>query len=59
MDWQANSAVSDSIAALGIIGSLIYVGLQTRQNNHALHHASIRENMMAWQSLFNNAIDSK
>ena len=59
MDWEADSALSDSIAAISIIGSLIYVGLRTRQNNCALHHASIRKNMMVWQTLFTNAIDSK
>ncbi|HIF11147.1 MAG TPA: hypothetical protein EYQ81_15785 [Sneathiellales bacterium] len=59
MDWDAVSALSDIIAAAAIIGSFMYVGLQTRQNTSALRNASVRENMTTFQALFNASINSK
>jgi len=59
MNWEAASALSEIIAAFGIIGSLIYVGLQTRQNTGAIRIASVRENMTTFQGLFSAQIDSK
>jgi hypothetical protein len=56
MDWDAISAVSDIMGAAGVIGSLIYVGLQTRQNTNALRNASVRENMTTFQALLNVTI---
>lgn len=40
MDWPAIGAFADIIAALGVIGSLIYVAIQVRQNTRSLNRAS-------------------
>ena len=42
MNWDAISAVSESIGALGVIGSLIYVGYQIRQNTLATQRTNAR-----------------
>lgn len=59
MDWIIISAVSETVAAVGIIGSLLYVGLQTHQNTNTLRHVSVRENMSNFQDLYAAQIQSK
>ena len=42
MNWEAVSALSESIGAFGVIGSLIYVGYQIRQNTVATQRTNAR-----------------
>ncbi|RYG21268.1 MAG: hypothetical protein EON93_26090 [Burkholderiales bacterium] len=36
MDWNAVSATADIVGAIAVVVSLIYVGLQLRQNTKAI-----------------------
>lgn len=42
MDWSAISAFANLVAALGVIGSLIFVAIQVRQNTRSLNRASMQ-----------------
>ena len=43
MNWEALGASAELIAALAVIGSLLYVGWQIRQNTRATRATSARE----------------
>ena len=43
MDWNAISGVADTISALGVIGSLIYVGIQIKKNTVESRRANARQ----------------
>lgn len=43
MNWDAIGATAELLAALGVIGSLLYVGWQIRQNTRATRATSARE----------------
>jgi hypothetical protein len=53
MNWQAISAVSELVAALAVVASLIYLAVQIRQNTRALRSST-------WQATFdvNQRFDS-
>jgi len=36
MDWTVITGVADTAAAFGVVGSLIFVGFQVRQNSKGL-----------------------
>lgn len=40
MNWNAAAAIAELIGALGVIASLIFVGLQVRQNTRSLRAAT-------------------
>src|SRR5436189_436481 len=48
MNWNAIVAVSQLIAAVGVILSLIFVGLQIKQNTRALQRAEHNSTMEQW-----------
>ncbi len=58
MDWTVTSGVAVTAAAFGVIGSLIFVGFQVRQNSSGLHNAAAQSLMSTYQDLFPNVIDS-
>ena len=58
MDWTVISAVADAAAAFGVVGSLIFVGFQVRQNSAGLRHSAVQAQMTAYQGLYTNIIDS-
>jgi hypothetical protein len=41
MNWDAIQAVAELSAAVGVLLSLLYVGLQIRQNTAALHATTV------------------
>ncbi|MGK0224673.1 MAG: hypothetical protein ACI9ON_003930 [Limisphaerales bacterium] len=43
MDWGAIGAIAESLGAIGVIASLIYVGGQIKQNTRATRATSARE----------------
>lgn len=45
-------------AAFGVIGSLIFVGLQVRQNSAGVRQSAVQAHITAYQELFSNVIDS-
>lgn len=57
MDWTVISGVADTVAAFGVIGSLILVGFQVRQNSAGLCNAAAQSLMSTYQDLFSNIID--
>lgn len=58
MDWTVISAVAETIAAFGVVGSLIFVGFQVRQNSAGLRHAAVQAHVAEFQSIFSSIIDS-
>lgn len=58
MDWVVISAVAEATAAFGVIGSLMFVGFQVRQNNAGLKNAAVQSLMSTYQDMFSNTIDS-
>lgn len=58
MNWDAVGALAESIGAIGVVASLIYLAAQIRQNTrsleantfHSLHHASIERLLVLAQN---------
>ena len=48
MTWDAIVAISQLVAAVGVILSLIFVGLQIKQNTRALQRAEHNSTMEQW-----------
>src|SRR3954467_12534916 len=48
MNWDAIVALSQIIAAVGVILSLVFVGLQIKQNTRALQRAEHNSTMEQW-----------
>jgi hypothetical protein len=48
MNWDAIVAISQLVAAVGVILSLIFVGLQIKQNTRALQRAEHNSTMEQW-----------
>ncbi len=49
MNWEAVSAICDTIGAAAVFASLVYVGYQVRQNTQAIHsseHRALVDQMM-------------
>ena len=42
MNWEAISGVADAVSALGVIGSLIYVGIQIKKNTIETRRSNAR-----------------
>lgn len=42
MNWDAISGLADVVSALGVIGSLIYVGVQIKKNTLETRRANAR-----------------
>jgi hypothetical protein len=59
MDWVVISAVAEAMAAFGVVGSLIFVGFQVRQNSAGLRYTALQSQMMAVQDLTGGLADSK
>ena len=55
MDWNAISAVSETLAALGVIVSLVYLGIQVRMSRTESVHNSIDRLVELW-STFSGAL---
>src|SRR3954447_18183855 len=48
MNWDAIVAISQLIAAVGVILSLVFVGLQIKQNTRAVQRAEHNSTMEQW-----------
>src|SRR6476619_3083720 len=48
MNWDAIVAISQLVAAIGVILSLVFVGLQVRQNTAALQRNEHNSTMAQW-----------
>ena len=58
MNWEAVSAIADSIGVILIIVSLIYVALQIRQNTQTIKAATELETGRMWSELHSRAANS-
>ena len=54
MDWVVISGVADTAAAFGVIGSLIFVGFQVRQNSRGLRQAAIQSQTAAYTDMISS-----
>ena len=52
MDWIAISAIGDSLAAAGMIGSLIFVGLQIRSDRKATEYETTNRRQIGVRETF-------
>ena len=43
MNWDAIGAIGDAVGGIGIVVSLVYLAIQTRNNTSAIHAASLHE----------------
>jgi hypothetical protein len=58
MDWTVITGVADAAAALGVIGSLVFVGFQVRQNSAGFRNSAVQAHMAAYQELYSNVLNS-
>jgi hypothetical protein len=54
VDWIQISAISDILAAIGVIVSLIYVAQQLKRSDESARAASIRSVLDGWHERFSN-----
>ena len=52
MNWDAIGAIAESIGALGVIASLIYLATQIRQNSRSVKAESVRQLLGQSSDLF-------
>lgn len=58
MNWDAIAAIAELLAALGVIGSLIYLATQIRQNSQSVKSESVRQLLGQSSDLFLGTIGS-
>lgn len=58
MDWAVISGVADMAAAFGVVGSLIFVGFQVRQNSAGIHNTAVQHQIAAYQDMASPVIVS-
>jgi hypothetical protein len=58
MDLALVSVMADTAAAFGVIGSLVFVGFQVRQNSSGLKNAAVQSLMSTYQELWSEIISS-
>jgi len=51
--------IADIVAAIGIIGSMIFVGVQSRQNTRSVRSSALQQNTDHWQSYYALLADPK
>ena len=50
MDWAVISGMADTVAAFGVIGSLIFVGYSVRQNSKGQRYAAVQTQTASFQA---------
>jgi hypothetical protein len=51
--------IADIVAAIGIIGSMIFVGVQLRQNTRSVRSSALQQNTDHWQNYYAFLADPK
>ena len=51
--------IADIIAAIGIIGSMLFVGVQLRQNTRSVRSSTLQQNTDHWQNYYALLSDPK
>lgn len=58
MNLELISVVADAAAAFGVVGSLIFVGFQMRQNSAGLRQTAVQGHISEFQNIFSSLCDS-
>src|SRR6516164_7913770 len=59
MNWEMLSAIGQMVAALGVIPSLIYLGVQIREQNRERRRAGINILTAQWSELVKTAQENR
>ena len=59
MNWEAIGALSQLVAAIGLIPSVVYLAIQVRAQNRAHHRASLDMLTTQWADLIQTVNDSE
>jgi hypothetical protein len=59
INWEAVQAISESLGLIIVVSSLIYVGLQVRQNAKATRAATMNNMMNAWGDAYRGLSESE
>jgi hypothetical protein len=59
INWEAVQAVSETLGLIIVVSSLIYVGLEVRQNAKATRAATMNNMMNAWGDAYRGLRDSQ
>lgn len=59
MDLALVSVLADTAAAFGVIGSLIFVGFQVRQNSSGQRAAAVQAHMSTFQEVYSPIMDTE
>jgi hypothetical protein len=51
MNWEAIQAVAESVGAVGVVGSLVYLGAQVRHNTRALQATANQDLVTSYNQL--------
>lgn len=52
MNWEAAGAVGEIVGAIGVIATLAYLGIQTRNNTKAVNASTFQANTEIWQTWY-------
>jgi hypothetical protein len=52
VNWEAAAAIGEIVGALGVIATLGYLGIQTRQNTKAVNASTFQANTDMWQGWY-------
>jgi hypothetical protein len=52
MNWDAVGAIGEVLGAIGVIVTLGYLAVQTRQNTRAINASTFSNNTSLWQDWF-------
>jgi hypothetical protein len=51
--------IADIVAAIGIIGSMIFVGLQVRQSTRSIQSSTLQQHADLWQKFYASLSDPR
>jgi hypothetical protein len=51
MNWEAIGAMGETIGALAVLITLVYLALQIRQNTHQIRVSATQDSIHLWNSL--------
>ena len=59
INWEAVQAISETLGLIIVVSSLIYVGLEVRQNAKATRAATMNNMMNAWGDAYRGFSESE
>lgn len=52
MNWDAIAAISETIGAIAVVVTLIYLAIQIRQNTKSIRGSTLQANTAVWSAMF-------